>query len=50
MDLTKLTTENLKALAYDHLLDLERLQNNLKFLNEELAKRNKPVKAEPKKK
>lgn len=43
MDLTKLTIEQLKALAYDSIVDLERIQNNLKFLNEEISKRKTPL-------
>ena len=51
MDLTKLTIEQLKALAYDNIVEFEMRQNNLKVINEELARRRtEPVKTEPKKK
>lgn len=47
----KYTIEQLKAFAYDQLVDIERAQANLKIINEELAKRSKPQEEEkPKKK
>jgi hypothetical protein len=39
MDLTKMTLEQLKALAYDQLVDIQRLQQNLQLLNTEIEKR-----------
>ena len=45
MDLTTMTLEQLKALAYDQLVELQRIQQNLQILNAEIDKR----KVEPKK-
>ena len=41
----KYTDEQLKALAYDSLVAIEQQQNNLKLINQELAKRIKPAEA-----
>jgi len=38
-DITKATVEELKAMAYDTLGEIERQQNNLRVLNNEIAKR-----------
>ncbi len=38
-----MTAEQLKALAYDSLVESERIQNNLKLINIEIAKRNEVV-------
>jgi hypothetical protein len=48
----KYTTEQLKAIAYDNLVAIERSQLEIKLINEELAKRAKEVSTEekPKKK
>lgn len=35
------STTELKALVYDSLATIEQHQSNIKFINEELAKRNK---------
>jgi len=35
-----LTIEQLKALAYDQLVELERIQKNINILNQEIASRN----------
>ena len=43
MDITKLTVVELKALAYDELAKMEVAQNNLKTINQELAKRSQPA-------
>lgn len=39
MDITKLDTQELKALAYDEILKIERAQVNLKLINEEINKK-----------
>lgn len=39
MDITTKTVDELKALAYDFMVDLQRVQNNLNILNAEIAKR-----------
>lgn len=39
MDITKLTETELKALAFDQLVSIERGQMNIKAINEELASR-----------
>jgi hypothetical protein len=48
----KYTTEQLKAIAYDNLVAIERSQLEIKLINEELAKRSQAVPQEekPKKK
>ena len=38
-NLQTLSDIELKALAYDHLAQLQQLQNNLNLINQELAKR-----------
>lgn len=40
MDITKLTLEQLKVLAYDVLVDQQRMQNSLILINQEIQKRN----------
>lgn len=45
----KYTVEQLKALAYDQMVSLERSQTNLRLINAELSKREEAPK-EPKKK
>jgi hypothetical protein len=46
------TNEQLKAIAYDNLVAIERSQLEIKLINEELAKRAKevPTEEKPKKK
>jgi hypothetical protein len=39
VDVTKMTVEQLKALAYDTVLDIQRGQNNLQIINGEIEKR-----------
>ena len=39
MDITKLSVVELKAIAFDLLVQLENVQNNLKVVNAEIAKR-----------
>ena len=46
MDITTKTEVELKAMIYDQLVIVERTQQNIKFLNEELQKR--ATKVEPK--
>ena len=41
MDITKMTTVELKALAYDELTKLEAAQQNLRIINAEIAKKTK---------
>lgn len=48
MDITKMSITELKALAYDHLANIENSQTSLKLINAELAKRQETP--EPKKK
>ncbi len=38
----------LKALAFDFISEMERLQANLRAVNQEIAERNKPVAESPK--
>jgi hypothetical protein len=40
MDITTLSLTELKALAYEQLVLLNRTQNNLKIIEQEIAKRN----------
>ena len=47
MDVTKLSVEQIKSMAYDQIVLLEQTQRNLQILNTEIAKRNEP-KVEPK--
>lgn len=46
MTIQELTTEQLKATAYDTLVKIEQYQNNLKIINGEIAKRNTPMSEE----
>lgn len=39
MDIKKITTESLKAIAYDNLVQLEQAQKNIKIINDELVSR-----------
>lgn len=39
MDLTKLTLEQLKILAYENIVAIQKYQNGLKVIEEEIAKR-----------
>lgn len=41
MDITKLSTERIKAMAFDMLVIIEQQNNNLKILNAEIANRQK---------
>jgi hypothetical protein len=53
MDLTKLTTEELKALAYDNIVQVGILNRNIQMIEEEISKRppTEPIlPEEPKKK
>ena len=43
MDITQKTVTELKALAFDFLVQIEQGQNNLRAINAEIAKRNAPV-------
>jgi len=47
-DITKMTEEQLKALAYDHLMVLNNTQRNIQLIEAEIAKRqeSKEVKKE----
>lgn len=38
--LTEMTLIELKALAYDQIQNIEIAQNNLRFINQEIQKRN----------
>ena len=46
MDITKMTITELKALAYDQLVELERVQTNIKAINEQIRKRPEEKKVE----
>jgi hypothetical protein len=39
MDITKLNVQELKALAYDLLIQAEQAQNDLRIVNQEIQKR-----------
>lgn len=39
MDITKLTTTELKAAGYDNLAQIEKCQNDIRLINQELLKR-----------
>lgn len=41
MEITKMTVTDLKALAYDELIKIETAQNNLRLINEQIAKKLK---------
>lgn len=47
MDITKLTETELKALGYDLAVDLQRIQNNLRLVEVQLAELNKAKAEEP---
>lgn len=47
MNIQEMTTEAIKALAYDQFIIIETAQNNLKLLNQELNRRNQPINPEP---
>ncbi len=40
MDITKKTLDELKSLAYDQMVELQRVQNNLQLLNNEILKKS----------
>jgi len=46
MDIKTLPLKELKALAYDQLVQLEQFQTNLKIINAEIAERNKTMSEE----
>lgn len=49
VDPKEMTVEQLKALAYDLISDITRIQNNLQIVNAEIANKqevNKPIEAE----
>jgi hypothetical protein len=46
LNITTFTSEQLKALAYDVIVEMERVQNNLRLINQELAKRQEAQSAE----
>ena len=50
MDLTKMTLEQLKSLAYEQIKLFEETRRNLQILDAEISKREKEVKEEPTKK
>lgn len=43
MDLSKLSLNELKVLAYDELVRIEQAQSNLRFINQEISKKDKAV-------
>ena len=46
-ELSQLKTEELKVMVYDHSVELTRLQNNLKVLNQEIESRSRVPDATP---
>jgi hypothetical protein len=40
MDLSKYTLEQLKALAYENIISIQKYQNGLRVIEEEIAKRD----------
>ena len=40
MDISKQTTEQLKALGYDQMQELDRINRNLQLIQAEIARRN----------
>lgn len=44
IDITKFTLEQLKAMAYDLIGQLENIQKNLQVLNNEIAKKSQEIK------
>jgi len=49
MDITKMSVVELKALAFDLLVQLENVQNNLKLVNAEIEKKVKSEREEKEK-
>ena len=47
MDIKTSTTSDLKALAYDHIVEMERVQASLQTINSEIALRAKAPKELP---
>ena len=47
MDIKTSTVSELKAIAYDHIVEMERIQANLRSINEEIALRAKAPKELP---
>lgn len=52
MNITKMNVQELKAVAYDLIAEIERMQNNLRLVNQEIAKKSekkveKPVDTDP---
>lgn len=43
MDLTIMSITELKAVAYDVLVQIEQQQNNLRLINQEIAKKSLPA-------
>jgi hypothetical protein len=43
LDITKLSIQELKSLAYDEILKFEIAQRNIKTLQAEIAKKSEPV-------
>lgn len=48
MDISSKTLEQLKALAYDQMIELSRIQRNIGIIEQEIAKRNEPIKEQKK--
>lgn len=47
MNLTTMSVVELKALAYDVVAGIEQGQNNLRLINQEIAKKSEPQKEVP---
>ena len=43
MDIKSMTVEALKALAYDQLIELQRIQKNIALIEQEILKKSQPV-------
>jgi hypothetical protein len=49
-NIKEMSLEELKSLAYDQLVELNRVQNNVNVLEAEIQLRNKPVEVKEEKK
>jgi len=48
MNISEMSIVELKALAYDHLANIQNSQNSLALINQEIEKKSKEKKEEPK--
>lgn len=47
MNISEMAVNDLKALVYDHLGNIESSQQSIRMLNQEIQNRNKPVEVKP---